>query len=96
MHVDSNEMTTGVNVNIADSKVIVKGKLGELKFTLPAGISISQNENLLILERTYSASGTLYTLETLFRAEYHQGTTCISISCVSIPGKTSTTPGHAP
>ncbi|MCD4819521.1 MAG: 50S ribosomal protein L6 [Candidatus Cloacimonetes bacterium] len=44
-------LPTGVNVNIADNKVVVKGKLGELNYTLPTGISISQNENLLILER---------------------------------------------
>jgi large subunit ribosomal protein L6 len=41
----------GVQVNIEGSNVNVKGKLGDLHFMLPEGISIEQEQNEIILHR---------------------------------------------
>ncbi|NNE94609.1 MAG: 50S ribosomal protein L6 [Acidimicrobiales bacterium] len=45
------EVPSGVEVNISGSDVEVKGSKGTLNHTLPEGISINKDENVLTLER---------------------------------------------
>ena len=42
----------GVNVNVTDGVVTVKGSLGELSQVIKDGIKVSVNENLITLERS--------------------------------------------
>ena len=42
----------GVNVNVTDGVVTVKGSLGELSRVIKDGIKVSVNENLITLERS--------------------------------------------
>src|ERR1051325_5162471 len=42
---------TGVNIDIKDDLVAVKGPKGQLSQSIPEGISVRQDENQLIVER---------------------------------------------
>ncbi len=45
------DIPQGVDVNILDKKLVVKGKLGELTQTISEGISIKKQESNLLIER---------------------------------------------
>lgn len=42
---------SGVNIDISESSVVVKGKKGELLFSLPHGITVQQEDSVLMVSR---------------------------------------------
>ncbi len=49
------KVAEGVQVSIADGKVTVKGKLGELSYKLPAGISAEIKDGFVLVSRSSDA-----------------------------------------
>lgn len=49
------KVAEGVQVSIADGKVTVKGKLGELSYKLPAGISAELKDGFVLVSRSSDA-----------------------------------------
>ncbi|MCB5248050.1 MAG: 50S ribosomal protein L6, partial [Candidatus Cloacimonadales bacterium] len=45
------KLSSDVNIKIDDNTITVKGKLGELSYTLMPGISLELNENALNVKR---------------------------------------------
>ena len=41
------EVVTGVDVNVTDQSITVKGKIGEMSFDLPETISLEVEENII-------------------------------------------------
>ena len=44
------KVVDGVNVNITEKEIIVKGKLGELKTHIPAGVAVTMENNEIVVK----------------------------------------------